>query len=67
MKADCNIIDLESLRVHLPEMVDDFPRHGRRLVQRADGYVATIVHGEVVRDHGVTTDARPGRIVRSQA
>ena len=41
------------------------PAGGRRLMQHAHGYVATIVHGEVTRRNGVDTGARPGRLVRS--
>ena len=60
MKADCNVIDF----ARLPKLVDDFPMGGRRLVQRADGYVATVVSGAVTYRHGVPTGARPGRMVR---
>ena len=64
MKADCNVIDFANLRVRLPQMVDDFPMGGRRLVQRADGYVATVVSGAITYRNGVATGAQPGRIVR---
>jgi len=63
-KADVNVIDLDRLRLHLPEMTFDLPAGARRLVQRADGYVATVVSGEVVTRGGVMTGARPGRVVR---
>ena len=43
----------------------DLPAGAGRLVQRSDGYAATIVAGEIVVDHGELTDARPGRVVRS--
>lgn len=64
-KADLNIIDLDGLTLRRPEMVRDLPAGGRRLMQRADGYRATIVSGEVVVENGVVTDARPGRWVRA--
>ena len=64
-RADLNLIDFENLQVRLPELVADFPRGGRRLVQRADGYVATVVAGEVTYRNGVATGRRPGRMVRS--
>ena len=35
-----------------------------RLQQRADGYLATIVAGEVTYRHGEATDALPGRLIR---
>ena len=63
-KADLNVIDLDGLRLHLPEMRYDLPAGGKRLVQTADGYDATIVSGAVIRRHGVDTGARPGTLVR---
>src|SRR5437763_13849632 len=45
-KADLNIIDFDGMTLHAPQMVFDVPAGGRRLVQRADGYVATLVAGE---------------------
>ena len=41
------------------------PAGGRRLVQRVDGYVATVVAGEVTFENGEPTGARPGRLVRA--
>jgi N-acyl-D-amino-acid deacylase len=66
MKADLNVIDFDALRLHRPEMVYDLPGGARRLVQRAEGYDATIVSGEVVRRHDRDTGARPGRLVRGE-
>jgi N-acyl-D-aspartate/D-glutamate deacylase len=63
-KADLNVIDFANLRVRAPEMVKDLPAGGSRLEQRADGYLATIVNGEVTYRHGEATDALPGRLVR---
>jgi N-acyl-D-amino-acid deacylase len=64
MKADVNLIDLEALALAAPEMVFDLPAQGRRLVQRARGYRATIVSGAVVAEEGEATGALPGRLVR---
>ena len=64
MKADVNVIDFERLRIHVPEMVYDLPAHGRRLVQRVDGYKATIQSGVVTYEDGQPTGALPGRLVR---
>ena len=64
MKADLNLIDFDRLRLHAPEMVRDLPAGGRRLVQRAEGYAATIVSGEVTFEEGKPTGALPGRLVR---
>ena len=66
MKADINVIDFDALRLRRPEMAYDFPAGGKRLVQRADGYRATVVSGEVTYLDGEATGALPGRIVRSR-
>jgi N-acyl-D-aspartate/D-glutamate deacylase len=58
------VIDLDRLRLLMPKAVADLPAGGTRLVQEAEGYVATIVSGVVVRRHDVDTGARPGRLVR---
>jgi len=63
-KADLNVVDLEHLNLRLPEMVFDLPGGARRLVQRADGWKATICAGEVTLEDGEHTEARPGRLVR---
>jgi N-acyl-D-aspartate/D-glutamate deacylase len=64
MKADVNVIDFERLHIHAPEMVYDLPAEGRRLVQRIDGYKATIQSGLVTYEDGEPTGALPGRLVR---
>jgi len=64
MKADINVIDFDNLRVRVPEIVHDLPMGGARLQQKADGYLATIVSGEVTYQNGEATDALPGRLVR---
>jgi len=63
-KADINVIDYDRLGVRSPELWYDLPAGGKRLVQRADGYVATVVSGEVVHREGEATGALPGRLVR---
>jgi N-acyl-D-aspartate/D-glutamate deacylase len=65
-KADLNVIDHPALRIHKPVITHDLPAGGRRLDQTADGYVATIVSGEVIAENGVPTDARPGKLVRGR-
>ena len=64
MKADLNVIDLEALHLHPPKMVYDLPLNGRRIIQHVDGYVATIVSGEVTYENGVATGALPGKLIR---
>ena len=63
-KADLNVIDFDRLSLRPPRMAHDLPAGGRRLLQEADGYVATVVTGQVTRRRGVDTGARPGRLVR---
>ena len=65
-KADLNVIDHDALTLHKPTVAHDLPAGGRRLDQTADGYVATIVSGEVIAANGVPTDARPGKLVRGR-
>ncbi|TAM73066.1 amidohydrolase family protein [Mycobacterium sp.] len=65
-KADLNVIDHAALRLHKPVINHDLPAGGRRLDQTADGYVATIVSGEIIAEHGVPTAARPGKLVRGR-
>ena len=63
-RADLNIIDYEKLSLGLPEMIQDLPAGGQRLIQPVSGYRATFVAGEQVIDHDRVTPARPGRLVR---
>ena len=63
-RADINVIDFDKLRLHLPEINYDLPAGGRRLMQRATGYTATLVAGEVTYLDGIPTDAKPGKLVR---
>jgi N-acyl-D-aspartate/D-glutamate deacylase len=63
-KADINVIDMQALSLRPARMAYDLPAGGRRLLQGASGYVATIVSGAVTRRNGADTGARPGRLVR---
>ena len=68
MKADINIIDFDRLQISKPEIVYDLPAGGRRMMQTADGYIATLVSGEVIAANGKMTDRLPGKLIRgSQA
>ncbi len=64
-RADLNVVDLDRLRLHPPRSVDDLPAGGRRVLQDATGYVATVVGGVVTRRDDRDTGARPGRLVRA--
>jgi len=63
-KADLNLIDLDRLQLFAPQVSCDLPAGGRRLSQKADGYVATIVSGQVTYRNGEWTGNLPGRLVR---
>lgn len=63
-KADINVIDFDGLSLTTPTVVNDLPAGGKRLMQYANGYVATIVTGEVIRRNGSATGKLPGRLVR---
>lgn len=64
LRADLNVIDYDRLRLHAPQVAYDLPAGGRRLIQRADGYVATVVAGQITYRDGEATDALPGRLIR---
>jgi len=67
MLADLNVIDFDRLAVRRPELAWDLPGGARRLVQRADGYVATIKRGEVTVSDDELTGAHPGEVIRGAA
>jgi len=64
--ADLNLIDFDGLRLPSPRVAHDLPKGGRRLRQRAEGYVATIVNGTVTYRNGVPTGKLPGTLVRGR-
>jgi N-acyl-D-aspartate/D-glutamate deacylase len=67
-RADLNVIDYGALKLHAPEVAYDLPAGGRRLLQRAEGYRATVVAGQITYRDGQPTGALPGRLLRgSQA
>jgi N-acyl-D-aspartate/D-glutamate deacylase len=63
-RADLNIIDFDRLQLGLPKVHSDLPAGGRRIIQTATGYDATILRGEITFRDGAPTDALPGRLVR---
>jgi N-acyl-D-aspartate/D-glutamate deacylase len=65
--ADVNLIDFDRLALRRPTVAKDLPAGGMRLLQRADGYVATIKSGTVTYRDGAATGALPGRLLRSPA
>jgi N-acyl-D-aspartate/D-glutamate deacylase len=65
-RAHLNVIDYARLNLHKPQVVADFPAGVRRLQQRADAYVATIVNGQVISRDGRPTQNRPGSLIRDE-
>jgi N-acyl-D-aspartate/D-glutamate deacylase len=63
-KADLNLIDFDALTLGRPEMVYDLPAGGKRLIQKAEGYLLTICNGEITYRNGRHTGAKPGRLIR---
>ena len=66
MLADINIIDFDKLNVSHPTMIHDLPLGGRRLVQDATGYIATIKNGQVVSENGKANGVLPGKLIRGK-
>jgi N-acyl-D-aspartate/D-glutamate deacylase len=64
MRADLNVVDLPKLSLQRPLMQRDLPAGGRRLVQRVEGFLATLVGGVAIAEHDALTGARPGTLVR---
>lgn len=62
--ADVNVIDLERLKLGKPWLAFDLPAGGKRLLQKAEGYVATVKSGQVTFRNGALQTARPGRVIR---
>ena len=62
--ADLNVIDLDRLKLGKPWLAFDLPAGGRRLLQKADGYFATVKSGVVTFREGVMTGALPGGVIR---
>jgi N-acyl-D-aspartate/D-glutamate deacylase len=62
--ADVNVIDMARLRLGKPWLAFDLPAGGRRLLQKADGYVATIKAGRVTFRDGVMQGPCPGVVIR---
>jgi N-acyl-D-aspartate/D-glutamate deacylase len=63
-RGDVNVIDFDALRLHAPEFRYDLPAGGRRVIQRAEGYLHTFVAGTEIRADGESTGATPGHLVR---
>lgn len=62
--ADLNVIDFEKLRLGRPWLAFDLPAGGKRLLQKAEGYLYTIKSGAVTFENGTWTGATPGQVLR---
>ena len=62
--ADINVIDLAKLKLGKPWLAFDLPAGGKRLLQKAEGYVATIKSGQVTFRNGELQKPRPGKVIR---
>ena len=65
-KADLNVIDYQGLQLEQPKMAYDLPAGGKRLIQEALGYRATVCAGEITFRNGAHTGAMPGRLLRGR-
>ncbi|WP_422001318.1 N-acyl-D-amino-acid deacylase family protein [Reyranella sp.] len=66
-RADVNLIDFDALSFERPHLVHDLPTGAARLMQKAQGYVATLVNGQTIQENGEDSLARPGMVLRSAA
>ncbi|KAB2852973.1 MAG: amidohydrolase family protein, partial [Sphingopyxis terrae] len=62
--ADLNVIDMEAIKLGKPWLAFDLPAGGKRLLQKADGYVATVKSGVVTFKGGEAQGAYPGGVIR---
>lgn len=65
LRADLNVLDFDRLGLHKPTLHGDLPAGGKRFLQGADGYLATVVRGSVTLRDNKLTGNHPGRVVRS--
>ncbi|MBS0562875.1 MAG: amidohydrolase family protein, partial [Proteobacteria bacterium] len=66
LKGDLNVLDWDAIGYDRPYVTYDLPAGGRRLLQKASGYEATVVSGAVTYRNGEATGALPGTLVRGQ-
>lgn len=64
-RADLNLIDMQRLNLGALEVHADLPAGGQRILQKAEGYLATFVNGVQTRSNDADTGARPGRVIRA--
>lgn len=62
--ADINVIDFDRIQLGKPWLAFDLPAGGKRLLQKAEGYVATIKSGQITFRDGEYLGVHPGKLVR---
>ncbi len=63
-RADLVLFDEKRVRPAMPTVETDLPGGARRLVQKAEGIVATVVNGQVTLENGTATGNLPGVLLR---
>lgn len=64
MTADVVVFDPETVGPMMPELTYDLPAGARRLKQKAAGFLASVVNGQVVLRENEHTGALPGQLLR---
>lgn len=64
MAADIVIFDPKTVGPKMPELTFDLPAGARRLKQKASGFLASIVNGQVVLRENEHTGELPGQLIR---
>jgi N-acyl-D-aspartate/D-glutamate deacylase len=64
LAADIVVFDADTVGARMPEVVADLPAGSKRLKQKCDGMMATIVNGQVLLRDNEPTGALPGRLLR---
>ena len=67
MAADLVVFDADTVKPKLPTVERDLPGGARRLVQKADGFAACIVNGQVTLENGRHSGAAPGQVLKGSA
>ncbi len=67
MRADINVFDPATVSERQPELVRDFPNQAPRYIQKATGFKATIVNGQLSLLDGELTGNRAGKVLRHSA
>jgi N-acyl-D-aspartate/D-glutamate deacylase len=63
--ADLNVFDPQTIKPQIPTIEYDLPTGARRLKQKSDGILATVIGGKVAFRSGEHTGALPGKLLRS--